>query len=263
MKKELSIILPTLNEYKNLKILVPELEKILVEEKFDNYEIIIVDDGSIDNTVNLINSLNKTNPNIKIFSRSSEPSLPLSIWEGIDRAIFQNVMWLDADGSMHNRAVKELIINYFTNQKVVIGSRFVEGGGYKGVTELNNKSFLKAAFNVSKSEDSVMGMIVSIMFNKLLNLILKSEVKDLTSGFIILKKNYLSKSLFEESNYGEYFLNIVTYLMKSNIPIKEIGYICETRKYGKSKTASTIFQLISRGIPYLTTAYKCRVELKL
>ena len=88
MKKELSIILPTLNEYKNLKILVPELEKILVEEKFDNYEIIIVDDGSIDNTVNLINSLNKTNPNIKIFSRSSEPSLPLSIWEGINRAIF-------------------------------------------------------------------------------------------------------------------------------------------------------------------------------
>ena len=59
------------------------------------------------------------------------------------------------------------------------------------------------------------------------------------------------------------FLHIVTYLMKSNIPVKEIGYICETRKYGKSKTASTIFQLISRGIPYLTTAYKCRVELKL
>ena len=43
MKKELSIILPTLNEYENLKILVPELEKILEEEKFDNYEIIIVE----------------------------------------------------------------------------------------------------------------------------------------------------------------------------------------------------------------------------
>ena len=89
MKKELSIILPTLNEYKNLKILVPELEKILVEEKFDNYEIIIVDDGSIDNTVNLINSLNKTNPNIKIFSRSSEPSLPLSIWEELIEQYFK------------------------------------------------------------------------------------------------------------------------------------------------------------------------------
>ena len=85
----------------------------------------------------------------------------------------------------------------------------------------------------------------------------------MTSGFIIIKKTYLSKSLFENSNYGEYFLNIVTYLMKSNVPIEEIGYICETRKYGKSKTASSIFQLISRGIPYLTTAYKCRVELKL
>lgn len=263
MKKELSIILPTLNEYDNLKILVPELEKIFVKEKFFNYEIIIVDDGSIDGTLDLINNFNKANPNIKIFSRFSNPSLPLSIWEGIDNALYQNVMWLDADGSMHSRAVKELVISYFENQKVVIGSRFVEGGGYKGVTELKNKSFLKAVVNVRKSEDSVLGMISSIIFNKILNLILKSEVKDLTSGFIIINKEYLSKSLFDESNYGEYFLNIVTNLMKLNIPINEIGYICETRKYGKSKTASTFFQLISRGVPYLTTAYKCRVQLKL
>ena len=112
MKKELSIILPTLNEYENLKILVPELEKILEEEKFDNYEIIIVDDGSIDSTVDLINNFNKTNPNIKIFSRSSNPSLPLSIWEGINKAICQNVMWLDADGSMHDKAVKELVFKH-------------------------------------------------------------------------------------------------------------------------------------------------------
>ena len=263
MKKNLSVVLPTLNEFENLKILVPKLEEIFINKDFEKYEIIVVDDGSTDNSVDLINEFSKKNQNIKILSRISNPSLPLSIWDGVNKADCENVMWLDADGSMHIEAVKELITSYFLTQKVTIGSRFVDGGGYKGVTELNNKSFLKAVLNVRKSEDSVLGMIVSILFNKLLNLILKSEVKDLTSGFIIIKKTYLSKSLFENSSYGEYFLNIVTNLMKSNVPIEEIGYICETRKYGKSKTASSIFQLISRGIPYLTTAYKCRVELKL
>ena len=56
-------------------------------------------------------------------------------------------------------------------------------------------------------------------------------------------------------------LYLVADLIKSNINIKEIGYICETRMYGESKTASSIFQLFRRGIPYIKAAYNCRKEL--
>ncbi len=48
--------------------------------------------------------------------------------------------------------------------------------------------------------------------------------------------------------------------MKSNVNINEIGYICETRMYGESKTASSIFQLFRRGLPYIKAAYNCRRE---
>ena len=53
----LSIILPTINEADNLKILIPEITNLLLKMKIDDYEIIVVDDGSKDNTKDLINCL--------------------------------------------------------------------------------------------------------------------------------------------------------------------------------------------------------------
>ena len=55
-KKELSIILPVLNEELNLKYLIPEISKIANEVVLNNYEIIVVDDNSTDNTKTLINN---------------------------------------------------------------------------------------------------------------------------------------------------------------------------------------------------------------
>lgn len=262
MKRKLSIILPTLNEYKNLSFLLPELVEMLEVENFENYEIIVVDDGSTDQTVDFMSKFNKRNAKVKLISRKKNHSLPLSIWEGIENSIYPNVMWLDADGSMHVDAVRSLIIKYFEMKKIIIGSRFVTGGGYKGVKDLNNESFFRAIINVNKSEDSVLGMVLSILFNKFLNVIFNSEVNDLTSGFIIIEKNKLNRKHFENSIYGEYFIEVVTSLIVSNTEIEEIGYVCETRKYGKSKTASSVYQLISRGIPYIKTAYRCRKKLK-
>ena len=59
-------------------------------------------------------------------------------------------------------------------------------------------------------------------------------------------------------NYGEYFIYLVYGLTLKKIIIEEVGYISKTRKYGESKTASSIFQLLSRGLPYLKAAYECR-----
>ena len=155
-------------------------------------------------------------------------------------------------------ALGNLIDHFFIDENlVVIGSRFVVGGGYKGVKDLNT-SFFKAIKNVNNSSDSVFGMIFSMYFNKFLVRLFGSDIKDLTSGFIIGKKTLFSKSNFEKSNYGEYFVYLVADLLKNKVNIKEIGYICETRIHGESKTASNLFQLISRGIPYIKAAYNCR-----
>ena len=108
----------------------------------------------------------------------------------------------DADGSMSGSIVKELVNKLESNKdSVVIASRFVEGGGYKG-TQLNEKkSFFRSMLNVNKSKDSVTATILSSMFNKLLHSLSVSPVKDMTSGFIVGRKKYFIKGVFDISNY--------------------------------------------------------------
>lgn len=258
MTREISIILPTLNEGENLKKLIPEINEMFNDNNINKNEILVIDDGSTDGTKEICQLLNKQFGNINFFKRNAKPSLPMAIYEGIELAKFHNVGWLDADGSMPAHSLGMLIEEFFKNlDSVVVGSRFVIGGGYKGVKNLNS-SFFEAVKNVKNSKDSVIGMIFSIYFNKFLLYLIKSDVNDLTSGFIVGKKILFQKKVFEKSEYGEYFIYLIDDLIKRNVSITEIGYLCETRIYGESKTASSILQLIRRGFPYIKAAYNCR-----
>ena len=257
MKSEIkvSIILPTLNEKKNLEILIPSIVKEFDELTIQDYEILVVDDNSTDGTDIYIKNLSKEYLNLFYFHRSEEKSLPMSIWDGINVSKYEYVMWLDADGSMTPKAMVKLMKTLIKfPDSVVIGSRFVKGGGYKGVKDIRKDSIISAIKNVNKSNDSVTGMIFSIVFNYFLRYLNFGEVKDITSGFIVGKKKYFTIDVFKKASYGEYFIYLCDYLNKKNVKIHEVGYICETRINGESKTASNLKQLIQRGIPYIKAA---------
>ena len=131
--REISIILPTLNEGENINFLIPELHKLINRKEINDYEIIVVDDGSTDNTTNIVGNLIKQNININFIQRQHPKSLPLSIMDGIKVSKYKNTMWLDADGSMDILSCEVLIDNFLKNDTfAIVGSRFVDGGGYKG-----------------------------------------------------------------------------------------------------------------------------------
>lgn len=260
-KLTLSVILPTLNEGENLKILIPDIQQKLNSVDGLKYEIIVADDGSTDATEEFINKKVFKN-NVKLLKRQDKPSLPMSIFDGIDYSETTHVCWLDADGSMPAEVLKEMVILQMENHEdVIIGSRFVDGGGYKGIKQLGKTSVISAITNVYKSNDSVLGMIFSTLFNILLKFILNSEIKDITSGFIIGKKEYFVKEIFSIADYGDYFIYLVHELKKQNLKIIEHGYICETRIHGTSKTSTNVLQLLIRGIPYVKAAFKSRKGL--
>ena len=261
-KKEISIILPVLNEEENLKFLVPEISEILSKLVGENFEIIIIDDQSIDNTKTLVKDFISSSYNIVYKLRNGAKSLPQSIFEGIEISKYKNVLWMDADGSMDVDSVK-ILISTFLNKDidVVVGSRFVKDGGYKGLEKNSSKSFLNIIKNLKDSEDSAFAVYLSIVFNKLLKTILSVKISDLTSGFIVGQKKYFDKEMFEKFSYGEYFVYVVMKLLKNNIQILEVGYFCKPRQFGKSKTSSSIFRLIRLSYPYLKIAYKSRKEL--
>tara|TARA_Y100000816_G_C26018170_1_gene532584 strand:- start:159 stop:953 length:795 start_codon:yes stop_codon:yes gene_type:complete len=257
----LSIILPTYDEEENLKFLIPDLINNLSKVSDLIFEILVIDDNSKDNTVDVINKIKIKHDNIHIFVRNGNPSLPMSIYEGIERSSFDNVMWLDADGSMPAFVAKQLVEKFRDNKDdVIIGSRFVEGGGYKGVESDGTNSFFTTIKNIYRSEDSLLAVFLSRIFNFLLIFLLKGDVKDVTSGFIIGKKSYFDKKSFSRANYGDYFVYLIADLKRQKIKTIEVGYICLTRQFGKSKTANNIIDLSLKGWPYIKAAIISRIE---
>ena len=145
--ENLSIVLPVINEEKNLEVLIPELENKL-KNYFKQIEFVVVDDNSLDNTENLMLNLKERNFKVLYVKRVTKNSLPTSIYEGIILATYENVMWLDADGSMTAESAEKLAIEFFSNKDAVyVGSRFIEGGGYKGKLEYDKKIILKHTSN--------------------------------------------------------------------------------------------------------------------
>lgn len=252
-----SLILPTYNEEESLLVFIPQLVEVL--SSYD-YEIIVVDDNSSDNTVDVVNSFSAQNERIRLIHRNAHASLPLSIYEGIKNSYKEFVMWLDSDGSMDANSVLKLIEKSIEDhKKVYVGSRFVDGGGYKGresIGSFNLKKFLNSILN---SEDALLAVLLSLIFNKLLSFLLKIEVRDLTSGFIIGKKSLFNEEMFSNFVYGEYFIYVLTLLHLKKVDIHEVGYFCKPRLYGESKTSNNVFRLVSLTSPYFRTAIKCRM----
>ena len=74
-KGMISVVIPAYNEEKNLPKTAESIKKYFDSKKL-KYEIIIVDDGSRDNTVKVAKSLMRKNPKIRLISNSRNQGMP-------------------------------------------------------------------------------------------------------------------------------------------------------------------------------------------
>ena len=94
-------------------------------------EIIAIDDNSTDNTCEIVNEFISSNLNVVYKLRSGVKSLPLSIYERIENAKYENVLWLDADGSMDAESIKTILNTFFKdNYDKCIETILHHEGGY-------------------------------------------------------------------------------------------------------------------------------------
>ena len=247
----LSVVLPVLNEKLNLEFLIPQLIDELQKLFSVSFEIIVVDDGSVDSTQDFLRELNKLHPQVILFERDAEPSLPKSIEFGIRKCSYDLVAWMDADGSMPVEDLVRMIKNQMgIKNSVVIGSRFVQGGGFKGQITNGNNSWLRVYMRLNNSPDGIFAVVLSRILNVYLRVCLRSPIKDLTSGFVVGPSELFKRFHFVGS-YGDYFPYLVWQLKSANCKIIEMPYICKPRSFGYSKTGTNLYELIKRGLPYL------------
>lgn len=95
---KLSIVVPCYNEEEVLKIFYEELIKVInkLENKYE-YEIVFVNDGSKDSTLEILKSLRKENENIKVISFSRNFGKEAAIYAGLSNSVGDLVVLMDSD----------------------------------------------------------------------------------------------------------------------------------------------------------------------
>ena len=94
--QKISIIIPAYNEETSLKVLTDELEYFLKNFEY-KYEVIFVDDGSRDNTFNVLKDASLKNPNIKVLRLRRNYGQSAALLAGIDYSSGDVIVPLDAD----------------------------------------------------------------------------------------------------------------------------------------------------------------------
>ena len=118
----ISIIIPTLNEEKNIFKLYESIKK---KFRCNSYEVIYVDDDSSDQTQSKILSLKKSKKNVKYIFRK-EKNLSTAFLDGVKISKGKYIVLMDADLQHSPIDINKLFFEIKkNNQDFVVGSRFL------------------------------------------------------------------------------------------------------------------------------------------
>lgn len=218
-----SIIIPVLNEEKNILILTNRIKNIL---KNYIYEIIFVDDNSSDGSKNILEKLKKRFKNLNYIIRKAEKKdLFKSCSLGIKKSKYKYILIMDGD-LQHNPKYIPLMVKKIFIKKidVVIGAR-------------NFKENIKNSLTTIRLISSrFIRFLIFIFFGK--------KTMDPLSGYFIFKKDIFIQN--EKKLYGHGFKILYDIIYNiNNLIIEDIEINFDKRKSGKSKMSITILlQLI-------------------
>ena len=94
----LSIVVPNLNDAESLVPFLQEIADVFINQKDYVYELIVVDDGSTDNSVEKILEYSKSSPNIKLIELSRNFGQQIALYVGLTQSKGQIMVTVDGDG---------------------------------------------------------------------------------------------------------------------------------------------------------------------
>jgi len=131
-RPELSIVLPAYNESRRLPLSLPILLDHLADDRLDA-EILVVDDGSADDTVAVAKRLLADTPNAGVLRLGRHLGKGAAVRAGVAHAVGNRIVFMDADMAT-DLAHLDPLLGHLDHTPVAIGSRGAPGAVTNGVT---------------------------------------------------------------------------------------------------------------------------------
>jgi dolichol-phosphate mannosyltransferase len=211
---EVAVVIPTFNERANVPLLVEKLDAAL---KGRSWEAIFVDDDSPDGTAAAAREIARSDPRVRVIQRIGRRGLSSACIEGMCATAAPLVAVIDGD-LQHDEALLPRMVDAFAEDAaldVVIGSRFVAGGG---TGDWDSERVAKSEFATRLSRR-----------------VLKAELSDPMSGFFMIRTQIVRDLVPHLSAIG--FKILLDVMTTSPRPLKfiELPYVFRTRAVGESK----------------------------
>ena len=210
---ELSIIVPTFNERENVRPLIEILAATLCDVA---WEAIFVDDDSPDGTAAHVRGLMAEFPNIRCIHRIGRRGLSSACVEGMLASAAPYLAVVDGD-LQHDLNVLPLMFHTLKRDQleIVVGSRYVDGGG--------TGDWARSRVRISS--------LATRLGSKLLH----TPLKDPMSGYFVLSRDLLDRTVRKLTGRG--FKILLDIFLSSDRAVKfsEIPYTMRSRVRGDSK----------------------------
>ena len=123
IKNTLSVVIPTYNEEGNIELLYNKLRETIDKLELEEIELIFVDDGSHDDSLEIIRRIAELDAQVKYISFSRNFGHQLALKAGLDHARFQGVISLDADLQHPVELIPRMIEKWRAGVDVVYSKR--------------------------------------------------------------------------------------------------------------------------------------------
>ena len=196
----ISIIIPAYNEEERIGITLEKIQTYL-DQNHPDYEILVVDDGSKDNTINIVKSLNS---NIKIIKQEINQGKGAAVRRGMLEANGDICLFTDDDLSTPIYEIEKTLKAHQEGFEVCIGSRALQS-------------------ELIKEHQPWYREMMGKTFNKIVQLLVVKGIQDTQCGF----KSFTSsaaKSIFEKCKINGFAFDVETVFLanKLNFSIKEL-----------------------------------------
>lgn len=194
-----TILLPAYNEELSIGQTIS-----LIRERYPDFEVLVVDDGSTDNTLKVAMAAGAN-----VWPHPYNMGNGAAIKTGLRCAAGKWVIMMDSDGQ-HDPADVERLLEFKDQFDMVVGARD------------------------SKGQAGLHRLIANLLYNRFASYVTKFAIADLTSGFRLVKKETAGQYIYLLPNTFSYPTTLTMAYLRSGRSIKYLPIVTQKRA-GKSK----------------------------